>query len=1391
MAQNKAVNTLENGLIRTTNKTKQPKGSYSYSLNAVVSDTVVDNSSRENEKGFDVYIQLPVVFDYTILGYQWLGTEEYVLFIKEVDGLSNQIWLINKDTTTLILSNNDLNWKDNKQISSTYRIDYRNHRIVYFVDGLNDDRVIDIDATIQPTDISLMSLQTSYIKSNVNVYVNDAGGNLVSGQYFVALSYGLGSDFTSSIFGLSKPISIAQEDYLTVPPTAGTIPPAINQRFGNVSGSILGIPTRKSLNISISNIDTTFDFLNLIIIQYTNNGYIVRVIKNININDRTNFNYIYTGSEGEIDSSININDIIIDNITYYASEVIAQKENRLIRGNSKLKESNINYQEIANNIKVGYIISEELIYNDTNINYPTKDLDPASYDPLKEAYKKHSTSSGYMNAIGHSAFTTKSFMRDEVYSLGIGFELSDGTETDIFHIPGRALNVITGYGTGENGRVLVPDWDNFVTIGGSTWRDFNTAVKGPGDLAYWRSSQVYADGYGYPTDGEKDPSGRSYIRHHRMPSDILEPLYRTEVLGNPNAANTAVSYNIYRRNLSLQVTNIVIPEEFSDRIVKAKIYYTPRTDSNKRIRAKGLLYPLRDSNEFTKRQPRHFNYEDAGANEVTNFEFISPDTSFRFKDLPLSASKLRVIGVDKAYVNYVGQRMRGVGGTPLNYKVAYFNNDAFETLQRRQRISSGLAFYNQRTNWKSDLVGVRNINKLLYVDSNFSGTTEGLNLNFTGSQNTTVLSLSQSLKFFASGESLANYPEFQLTSHPNDREHLLPDITYIEGGLTNQDVLIPPYVVDDAYYDIAYYVELINTAEALYGNIQDLTYIDSKNYIINNGGTLNIFVNNGDTFIDTFNFKSTSIDLVPPDISNETINPEQDEQNTPTNEIIVQSLGSFITESTLNFRMRNQGESEELGNDQRYFPKRFYAIPTLREFGRSAMTKEYYNIQQEYNQDSLQIYFPNSRTLESFAEFEGDTRYANRLIYSGKQNMESKTDSYRSLKANDYRDLPSDKGPITGLFTKQQNLFALTRDSLFNVYASNQTIQTESEENITVGTGEFFGIEPTEVISIEGGFGGTSSKHSITESPYGYLFIDRHKSKCILFTNQLKDLNIMGLNEDFSIKLYEQFPSLTETFDSPTTVGISSIYDPLRQRLIITKKDYELIDTSGVITIVEGYIYRDGVKLDYNDANDFINRSFTVSYDCVQNKWISYHSYISKNYLQHPTNFLIYDSEIKRSEGSNYLPFIIEVVVNDNPLVEKVLDSVTTNIQNNDRVRRFFDEALVYSSKQISGIIPFYSANILNPALLSHKEDDWNFKQFLDISAENNQSLFTIDWDILKSSYPIDKVINPSAINQFKPWNKKGRIRDKYFVIRFIAKNLDLTKIIINFVTSSYRISNR
>lgn len=223
-------------------------------------------------------------------------------------------------------------------------------------------------------------------------------------------------------------------------------------------------------------------------------------------------------------------------------------------------------------------------------------------------------------------------------------------------------------------------------------------------------------------------------------------------------------------------------------------------------------------------------------------------------------------------------------------------------------------------------------------------------------------------------------------------------------------------------------------------------------------------------------------------------------------------------------------------------------------------------------------------------------------------------------------------------------------------------------------------------------------------------------------------------------------------------------------------------------------------KLNYDDPNLFENRSFTVSYDPILKNWISYHSYLPVYYIPGVKEyFKLNDGIIYKPDPEVYnedMPFILEVVFNQDPLFTKVFDNFSWEVASSsidgDFRNDFFDELLVYNEQQISGNIEVHIDGVNKN--VTKKEKNWNFNKFLDESiGAASKKLFNTDWDSLKSNYYIDKVINPNSIDSNKPWYLKGRFRDKFIVLRFkyINKNLEQNKIICNFVTSNYRVSHR
>lgn len=217
------------------------------------------------------------------------------------------------------------------------------------------------------------------------------------------------------------------------------------------------------------------------------------------------------------------------------------------------------------------------------------------------------------------------------------------------------------------------------------------------------------------------------------------------------------------------------------------------------------------------------------------------------------------------------------------------------------------------------------------------------------------------------------------------------------------------------------------------------------------------------------------------------------------------------------------------------------------------------------------------------------------------------------------------------------------------------------------------------------------------------------------------------------------------------------------------------------------------------DITTMVNNSWTLSFNPILNQWISFHSYLPNNYIIHPDKLLAKSnsSQLKLNNSGDFgvyfdediKPFIIETIFNEYKEDTKVFDSVTVIMDtNNDGIftNTFFDEGLVYTENQCSGVIEFSIGDNV-----TRKEKNWNFNNFLDLTNNLSQTIFVSDWDDIVSSYPIDKVVNVNKIDSTKPWYQRGRMRDKYLAVRFIENNTDGVKFTLKFVMSSFRASKR
>lgn len=1413
------INNLAKGMIRGANPLKKDSEFYNFALNITKDDNQLDTLTRINEHKLEPYYSLKDV-DYLVLNALYLDIDEYVFFITNQTATFSEIIYYNKGDITVKYNNSSLNFNPQYIISSTFRVNYNGDRIVYFVDGFNKDRVINIDKIKLTDNIESLSINPIYTASNYLDYSISDGGNLKAGEISIFISYNDINDKESYFKDYIENIPLGSGTYSTATQYSNTEYANYTENKSAINSNVFGLtePSYVSKSINIKPvINPNYSTANIYVIYKNNTLTEVYLKENVSldtvitISDLNDF--ILLGSD--------VSSVIVSNIIYNNSEAITQKDNRLILANTKLEGYNFDFQSIANQIKVEPVVNElpfdgstlerQILNPSTEVGTNTRRSSPVANLIKRESYRF--SDSNYLSYTQSVEVPAMSFMRDDVYALGVYFELDNGAVTDVYHIPGRLPNAVRPelYGkVGENMRVYssgnASTWDttnvNVNGKSGPAWSIINTGLEGM--MGYHRCDIVYPDNYGFPTDGEKNGQGKSYIRHHRIPSDLIYPIVTSEVI-NTNKIKRV------RNLVNLKFSNIIIPSTLQNKVKNIYFCMANRDEFNKKVIDKGLVYSTREVSDYIRNSELLNNPRLKNNLSDKYYEFTSPTIDFKFKNFNIKADTLKLNYVYSGYVDYMIKTLATKEGSSNNDMrnrpyVDYVNLEGVDISNStpddmKYNFKQALVLTRVNYNYlnKFDNTLHYNLENNIFLDNN-SSSNLGKILNFEGSQNTSVLKINNAFGVTANdllpGD---NYNSLVLSQYKTSAGVSTPgklfDYFYYQGNT------IPNYSnryrldnVNQNYFDATNYVTLLSDNNNLFSNLLQLTY---TRLIANDE-----YVCQGDTFIENHHTKKSYSALLESDAEEykastpyikktDTIQYATNYGLNNLDMLVSETYITYPVETRLNIRMRSHE-----GDNNHYPYNIMYANYPFNELEKKALTQEVFKLNTEFTDSKGVItFFPNKiKTSDLSVQ---NKKLENRLIYSELQNTEATKDSFREFKANNYKDIKTTKGPIYKLFIKDNNLYILTRDSIFVINSSNNYLKTVNDTTITVGTGEFFGVEPEELVTLETGFAGTSSKLSFSESKFGYLYVDSIRNKIILFSKSLDDINIRGLEEDLSINLYKHFPQLNTGQDKPLLgYGILTGYDPVKERLLITKLDYNpttrLLNEFrlGSVQIKNGLFYKGLSPISFNDYLYFENKSFTVSYDGNTNTWISYHDYLPNYYVPNPRELNPKLENINRF-GENYADrFILDITFNESPMTVKVFDSLQFDIISEDKNGRntykFFDSLVAYNDHQSTGLVELNNTN------LTRKETKWMYNYLLDNSKEQSSNkLFTNEWDKIRPNYYIDKVVNESEIDLNKPWNKKHRLRDKFLNLRLMKNNTENNKFYINFAMANVRQSIR
>lgn len=616
MEENKKIQVNNKILYTDTSPEFQPEGTSRYRLNAIPESNLGEQGNFSNELGNISKIVLPN--NNLIIGHIPILDNKTIIFSVREDNSNSEIGLYNEkfETYITLINANCLSFKITNQVRGEFKVREGCNTNIYFTDNTNPWRAIDIDNLDQYKDnlgnwdCNSFKLFRDYNQTNVDMQVFNTGGNTKVGMYQFTYQY-LDDDFNPQPWNIpSNPIPIVKD--------------SLNEYTG-LDGDVTNTDTNKSIQITISNIDTRYKFVRIGLITsilgtgFNSNAYILEEVPVEN----NSITYLFSGIDPNKTQNTDLESFQYLPPDYYTGKDLTQIDNSLVLAYPKARE--VDY--------VPFIQAALQIQSRYNI---------------KDLFAEATGETSFGNRYPNSYFYNKSLMRDEVYSFGIVYIFKDGTETPAFHIPGRAKD-FDSTGTFIDSqkyerRILVPSitpnpnfnlhnranttqnvsasggWDsvkydptapdiepNIISNtqidsdGVERWRIFNTAIRtestpdsggyftSKGELAYWESQDyTYPDtvdcsgNYIYPDEFRNKP-----VRYHKMPDATLEPHF----YGYGNLTNPTTQEFACIRPLNIEFTNINIPTQYADQIQGYRIVRVERNDFNSSVVDKGILHP--------------------------------------------------------------------------------------------------------------------------------------------------------------------------------------------------------------------------------------------------------------------------------------------------------------------------------------------------------------------------------------------------------------------------------------------------------------------------------------------------------------------------------------------------------------------------------------------------------------------------------------------------------------------------------------------------------------------------------------------------------------------------------------------------------------------------------
>lgn len=541
-------------LFRDSHPSEQPDNTYRYALNAIAETRDGDLSLISTERGFSSCVDLPL----DPVGYVYLGNDDVLLFLT--DDTNHEIGLLDRNCNyTTLFVDSCLNFNRKYLVQATYRLRLGCQRTIYFTDGVNPVRVIDIDNL--PTTCDDLSLVRGFtLPCFVEKRVNNSGGSLQLGSYEFAIRYLDAALNPTAWFYTSRSVLIYDE-----PTTASYT--QIDGGFNTGTDPVNGIASvSKSITLSLSGLDSNFTFYQVAVVARTSGTGEVSEVLVSPPQPIQKTQFVFNGNTDGFETTT-LESVQIKPVSVETAQHIEQLENRLILANITGRKIDVSaLQRAASQITSKYTVKQ------------------VRADEVVPGNAKHPNT----DDVG--------YMGDEVYAFGIVYVYNDGYESPVFHIPGRASNTfdtelltVTALG-GTPTTVALDDVKHLgLEIGDlvERYRVYNTADTDDNLMAYHQNTDVYpdiqdCDGNSiWGTDNGGNELVGTPIRHHRFPDRKKVPVFDRVLVTDPPQEFVQV--------LGVEFENISYPDS---NIVGHYIVRAVRDITNKTVLDKGIVKNL-------------------------------------------------------------------------------------------------------------------------------------------------------------------------------------------------------------------------------------------------------------------------------------------------------------------------------------------------------------------------------------------------------------------------------------------------------------------------------------------------------------------------------------------------------------------------------------------------------------------------------------------------------------------------------------------------------------------------------------------------------------------------------------------------------------------------------